>query len=65
MSGYTDCACRDCFDVAISSDEELPALCWACADAGCNPGGHSDCERHDAYGALDYAEELDFEEDRK
>lgn len=29
MSGYTDCACRDCFDVAIGG------LCGLCEAAGC------------------------------
>lgn len=34
MSGYTSCACRDCFEIAISDTEELD-FCNACEDAGC------------------------------
>jgi hypothetical protein len=26
-SGYTDCACRDCFDVSFSDDVDRPELC--------------------------------------
>lgn len=61
MSGYTDCACRDCFDVAISSDIEAcrPGLCGDCEDAGCDPHGAGECCRDDAYGV----EELNFDED--
>lgn len=29
-SGYTDCACRDCFGIVVSSDEAHPELCEAC-----------------------------------
>jgi hypothetical protein len=47
-SGYCDCACRDCFDIAISDDGK-PALCGLCADAGCDEHGGCDCERSDAY----------------
>lgn len=48
-SGYTGCACRDCFDVAISSDMTRPELCNLCREAGCDGTGKSDCERDDAY----------------
>lgn len=54
MSGYTDCACRDCFDVAIGVRGE--ELCSACEDAGCFAEGAMDglqgreCQREDAYG---------------
>lgn len=34
-SGYTHCACRDCFEVTVSSDTDEPELCSACEDAGC------------------------------
>lgn len=44
-SGYRDCACRDCFEIAIG---EPHALCLDCADAGCE--GDGECERPDAYG---------------
>lgn len=33
MSGYTDCACRDCFEIAIGVEGE--AMCHACEEAGC------------------------------
>jgi hypothetical protein len=49
-SGYTPCACRDCFDVAISSDVRHPELCAPCADAGCDADGTEECQRDDAYG---------------
>jgi predicted nucleic acid-binding Zn-ribbon protein len=49
QSGYTDCACRDCFDVAINGDGE-PALCGLCQQAGCDVEGASECQRDDAYG---------------
>ncbi len=53
MSGYTDCACRDCFDVAISSDARL-GMCLLCKQAGCDTGG--ECQRDDAYGVTDVCE---------
>lgn len=38
-SGYVDCACRDCFEVAIEGPEDTaPALCWECGAAGCLEG---------------------------
>lgn len=37
MSGYCECACRDCFEIAIANDGETDALCLACEDAGCEP----------------------------
>lgn len=49
-SGYTNCACHDCMDVAISSDITKPELCWECETEGCEPGG--DCQRDDAYGEI-------------
>jgi hypothetical protein len=42
MSGYTNCACRDCFETAIS-DDDSPALCWECEEAGCDADGGSEC----------------------
>lgn len=41
-SGYKDCACRDCFEVAIG-DEGEPALCHACEEAGCDAEGGTEC----------------------
>src|SRR5262245_26186536 len=60
QSGYTPCACRDCFDTAISSDMRKPDLCHDCEQAGCLKS-HSkefatarpherECQRSDAYG---------------
>jgi len=35
-SGYCDCACRDCFDVAVGPDcSYASALCGDCEAAGC------------------------------
>lgn len=59
MSGYQDCACRDCFDIAIGDGE--PTLCNDCKSAGCEaypgypyPRGSLSrsfyCQRADAYG---------------
>lgn len=48
-SGYTDCACRDCFEVAISADMAHPELCWACEAAECNASGESDCDVSEEY----------------
>jgi hypothetical protein len=47
-SGYTDCACRDCFDIAVSADTTKPELCPLCQNAGCTPND-GECEREDAY----------------
>lgn len=67
-SGYTDCACRDCFDVAISSDTDKREFCGLCEDAGCEPWPPADvedarrnphryeCQRQDAYGVEEGAE---------
>lgn len=49
-SGYKDCACRDCFDIAIG-DAGKTALCLECQDAACSIDGDSECQRLDAYGA--------------
>ena len=55
--GYTDCACRDCFDIAIGKSGV--ALCQGCEAAGCYPDGdpltighphYLECQRDDAYG---------------
>lgn len=32
MSGYVNCACRDCMEIAIGDND---AMCSACAAAGC------------------------------
>ena len=35
MSGYTQCRCRDCFEIAVSDDDDSPDFCGACEEAGC------------------------------
>ena len=47
-SGYTECACPDCFDISISDDMRAPELCAECEEAGCD--GDGECRRTDAYG---------------
>jgi hypothetical protein len=54
-SGYCDCACRDCFDIAIRSEGEADALCWECEEAGCE-AHNGECQRSDAYGCEDEEE---------
>ena len=44
-SGYPACGCRDCFDVAISSDVHKHGLCCACREAGCDGDGIGGCRR--------------------
>lgn len=46
-SGYCSCACRDCFDIAITSDMRKRALCLLCKDADCDVTGDSECARDD------------------
>ena len=48
MSGYKSCACRDCFEIAIGEDDE-PALCHACEEAGCEPNTETECQAPHAY----------------
>jgi hypothetical protein len=47
-SGYCDCACRDCFEIAISSVGDIvgTVLCYECKEAGCE-AQDSDCQRED------------------
>ena len=47
MSGYTDCACRDCFDITVGP---LGEMCADCVEAGCD-AFYTECQRADAYGA--------------
>ncbi|TXI90580.1 MAG: hypothetical protein E6Q36_01230 [Chryseobacterium sp.] len=42
-SGYTDCKCRDCFNVALDG-----GFCNECEDAGCEED--SECQADGAYG---------------
>lgn len=42
-TGYVPCGCRDCMELAIG----LPgAMCWECAEAGCEPGSECKVERN-------------------
>jgi hypothetical protein len=50
MSSYVSCACRDCFETAIATDEDSIELCWECSEAGCDSDGDAECCRDDAYG---------------
>lgn len=43
-SGYTDCECRDCFDITIGG-----SVCHHCEEAGCSDDGDQECYRDDAY----------------
>jgi len=45
--GYCNCACPDCFEIAISGHGE-PAMCNECEEAGCD--GESECQAPGAYG---------------
>lgn len=44
MTGYTDCACRDCFEIAMDGK-----LCSECEEYGCPKGDEECCAPH-AYG---------------
>lgn len=58
--GYCPCACRDCFEIAITSEDGKRELCWECREAGCEPwpgdeapkarGTNYECQRPEAYG---------------
>lgn len=47
-SGYTNCACRDCFEIAIGYMDE-PNLCNECDEAGCSADGDAECDAPGAY----------------
>ncbi len=49
-TGYTDCQCRDCFEIAIASDDGSH-FCHECEDAGCDDDG--ECKSPNAYGSND------------
>lgn len=46
-SGYRDCACRDCFEIAIGV---VGAMCSDCEDAGCADAIGGECQAPGAYG---------------
>lgn len=41
VSGYVHCACPDCFETAISGDDDGPAMCSACEEYECD--GEHEC----------------------
>lgn len=45
-SGYTHCACADCFEIAVSNDSDDPDYCNECEEAGCDGG---ECQATHAY----------------
>ena len=54
-SGYTQCKCRDCFEIVVSDDMDNPDFCDDCIKAGCpdyqgHKGLSQECQRPDAYG---------------
>jgi len=58
MSGYTYCACRDCFETIVGEDGDY---CDACKREGCPDyqgveGMNQECQRPDAYGSPDCPE---------
>lgn len=59
-SGYQNCACRDCFEIAIG-DGGGTAVCLGCEAAGCadDPGfPEAECQAPHAYcGADEQAEQ--------
>lgn len=52
-SGYTACACRDCFETVVSSRGAV--FCSDCKNVGCD--SDSECLRDDAYGVDDLSDE--------
>jgi len=52
-SGYTECACRDCFEIAVSNDMSKPDLCNECEEAGCSEDGDDECQCEDAYSEIE------------
>ena len=42
-SGYTNCLCRDCMDIAVSEHTSKPEMCGECYEAECEP--NTECSR--------------------
>lgn len=57
-SGYTDCACRDCFEIAIGIPGE--AVCNDCEQAECELG-ENECLSPYAYGGVDLEDEFEID----
>ncbi len=59
-SGYHDCPCRDCFEVAIGTEDDgSPSLCNSCEGAGCDASGEHECDADHAYGGVGSGDEVD------
>lgn len=56
QSGYTPCRCRDCMEIAVSSNMRKPDFCSACKEAGCEDG--FECRAAGAYGGDEGLEEF-------
>ena len=41
-SGYRDCSCPTCFEIAIGEYGDTTVFCLLCQEAGCDGGG--DCQ---------------------
>lgn len=51
ISGYTFCACRDCFELTIDG-----GYCSECLEAGCDESISRECQAPGAYGCADELE---------
>lgn len=45
-SGYTHCACRDCFEPVVSNDMANPDYCEDCTEHQCDGG---ECQAPEVY----------------
>lgn len=43
-SGYCDCDCATCFEIAIGDENESPVFCNSCEEAGCDGDGECQVE---------------------
>lgn len=57
-SGYTECACRDCFEIVVSTDTDRPDFCDDCLTYACDTehliavehgSNGCECSQPDAY----------------
>ena len=52
-SGYTNCKCRDCFELTVSDNVNEPEFCSGCDEVGCSGyrgvrGMSQECQRDDS-----------------
>jgi hypothetical protein len=52
MSGYCECLCRDCFEIAIENEDGFGAFCLGCKEAGCEQ--NKECCQDSAYGVSEF-----------